>query len=352
MTAHHFATREELHAFWKAGRGYLLNNYKNCLHRTDCETYSHNPPGMTYTRRGFDTEVDVLRRLGPEGKNWYSCPTCNSHIDINAASDSAVTTRVTQAPEAQSVVSVVQASQQTEGNSDQLIDVICKFGRTVPRFTTGLAAADDLVYSDGFAFLMACSLDRGTRSEVIWKIPYYLKDELGHLNPVRVVQMSIEEIRQTIQRLPVKPRYTNDAPYTILQLAQIITTEFGGRAELLWEGRSPQEIVATLRRIRGIDTIAHMTVNLLHRYLGVAFSVKELHDIDVKPDVHVERVFLRTGLMDRSGRSIQVARQLREAYPAELDLGSWEIGRRWCHASDPDHEQCVLSALCPHRHIS
>ena len=51
----------------------------------------------------------------------------------------------------------------------------CVFGRSTPRFTTGLTAADDLLYSDGFAFLLACCLDRGMQSEIIGRIPYYLK---------------------------------------------------------------------------------------------------------------------------------------------------------------------------------
>jgi endonuclease III len=356
MADHYFSTREELHSFWKRGRGYLLNNFKNCLHETGCQTYRSNPPGLTYTRQGFVTPADVLRALGSEGHGWYSCPLCNPHISINAASVPAISTRVEELTAPPSTASVTRrarpSGEVTGATAEELIEAICEFGRSVPRFTTGLAAADELVYSDGFAFLLACCLDRGSRSETIWKIPYYLKMELGHLNPVQFAQMSIEEIQQALGRLPVRLRYTHDAPYTVLQLAQIISSEFGGRSEALWEGRSPREILRTLRRIRGVDTIANMAVNLLHRYLGIKFSFDELRDIDVKPDVHVERVFQRTGLMDRAGRSVQVARRLKEAYPADLDLGSWEIGRRWCHAISPDHEQCPLSAICPRRDAS
>jgi len=46
MAEHYFSTREELHSFWKRGRGNLLNNYKNCLHETGCHTYRANPPGL------------------------------------------------------------------------------------------------------------------------------------------------------------------------------------------------------------------------------------------------------------------------------------------------------------------
>jgi endonuclease III len=237
----------------------------------------------------------------------------------------------------------------TGATAEEIIEAICEFSQSVPRFTTGLAAADDLVYSDGFAFLLACCLDRGMRSEIIWRVPYYLKRELGHLELVRVARMSIEELRQTLGRLPEKLRYKHDAPYTISQLAEIIARDFGGRPESIWEGRSPRDVIRTLRRIRGVDTIANMAVNLLHRYLGVKFRFEELCHIDVKPDVHVERVFQRTGLMDRAGRSVEIARRLKSSHPAALDLGSWEIGRRWCYAISPDHDRCPLSAICPRR---
>ncbi len=146
------------------------------------------------------------------------------------------------------------------------------------------------------------------QSEIIGRIPYYLKRELGHLDPVRIAEMSLEVIRNALERLPQKPRYMHEAPNTVSELAEIIARDFGGRPESLWEGRSPRDIIRTLRRIRGVDTIANMTVNLLHRYLDVEFRLEDLCHIDVKPDVHVERVFYRTGLMDRAGRSVEAAR--------------------------------------------
>ena len=80
MAVHGFSTREELHAFWRRGGGYLLNSFRNCLHETGCDTYRHNPPGLSYTRQGFDTPQDVLQTLGPSGPRWYPCPTCTPEV--------------------------------------------------------------------------------------------------------------------------------------------------------------------------------------------------------------------------------------------------------------------------------
>jgi len=353
MADHYFSTREELHSFWRRGRGYLLNNFKNCLHETHCQTYRYNPPGLTYTRQGFDTPADVLRTLGSEGRRWYSCPICNPHISINAASAPASTARLEQMTTPPRTRLARPSGKATGSTSEELIEAICTFGRSVPRFTTGLEEADDLVFSDPFAFLVACSLDRGTKSEIIWKLPYYLRKHFGHLDPARISTLSEADVRQALEVLPVKPRYIGDAVLTILALSRLVTKRFDGQAERLWTAQPVQKIKNTLLSIRGVGPgIANMTINLLHRYLGVEFSLDNLRDIDVKPDVHVERVFQRTGLMDRTGGSVQVARRLHEAYPADLDLGAWEIGRRWCHAFDPDHEQCPLSAICPRRDAS
>ncbi|MCX7918507.1 MAG: hypothetical protein N3A72_02635 [bacterium] len=236
--------------------------------------------------------------------------------------------------------------------SDNLINQITlriiEFGQSLPRFSTGLPEADELVYCDNFAFLIACCLDRGMPSEIIWRIPYFLKQACGHLDPERFSKMSIEELSQVIYHLPVRPRYTNDAPYTIIQLATIITNEFGGKAENLWIGHSVREIYRTLRRIRGVgEGIANMTINLLHRYLNIELTVDDLRDIDVKPDVHVERVFQRTGLSPGAGSSVFAARLHSPNYPAALDLGAWTIGKNWCHAKVPNHEGCPIMAICP-----
>ncbi|MFB3897590.1 MAG: hypothetical protein ACE14V_14950 [bacterium] len=231
---------------------------------------------------------------------------------------------------------------------DQIVLKIKIFGQSLTRFSTGSAEADELVYSDNFAFLIACCLDRGMPSEIIWRIPFFLKRECGHLDPERFSKMSIEEMSQVISRLSAKPRYTNDTPYTIIQLSIIITNEFGGKAENVWKGHSAREIYSTLRRIRGVgEGIANMTINLLHRYFDIELTVDDLRNIDVKPDVHVERVFLRTGLSSSAGKSVFAARLHSPDYPAVLDLGAWTIGKEWCHANLPNHKSCPLADICP-----
>jgi endonuclease III len=53
---------------------------------------------------------------------------------------------------------------------------------------------------------------------------------------------------------------------------------------------------------------------------------------DIAYDVHVRRVFLRTGLASRDEvtHMVVVARALNPERPGALDLPAWDVGRRWC----------------------
>ena len=92
---------------------------------------------------------------------------------------------------------------------------------------------------------------------------------------------------------------------------------------------------------------AAMAVEILERDLGV--SLTDLSGSDIAYDVHVRRVFLRTGLAERDDvdHMVAVARTLYPQRPGALDNPAWDIGRRWCRANAPDCPTCPLVAACP-----
>jgi endonuclease III len=92
---------------------------------------------------------------------------------------------------------------------------------------------------------------------------------------------------------------------------------------------------------------AAMAVELLERHLGVPVTMMEGSDIAY--DVHVRRVFMRTGLSDRDDPNelIAVARALNPARPGALDDPAWRIGAQWCHQRDPECSACVIHEVCP-----
>lgn len=229
-------------------------------------------------------------------------------------------------------------------------DRLLEYGRTVTPdelMPTLHPEATRLVSEDPFAFLMACSLDRGAKAETIWTIPYWLKQEVGHLDPRHLATMPLEDIDAAIRRLPKKPRYLRDTARTIQDLSQLVTSEFEGDAGEVWKGKPALVVQNTMRRIHGVgEGIAAMTVLLLNRCWNVRFP--DWHAMNVKPDVHVQRVLYRvgvaTGLSEMAAQ--QAATLLNPEHPGALDPGLWMIGRTWCRESAPLCAACTLSDLC------
>jgi endonuclease-3 len=245
----------------------------------------------------------------------------------------------------------------SDGNRDAaIVERLLTLWDQIPRekqetlLVPGLATeAHELVRTNPFAFLLAASLDRGTKAEIIWTLPYWLKQALGHLDPCRIARMSEGDIRALLEQLPKKPRYINDAPRTIVSLARMVCDEFHGDATRLWDGRTALETRQKFQEIYGVgDGIAAMLVILLER-LGLA-RFSDPHNIPVKPDSHVIRVMGRLGLIPLGSteqHAVAKARALKPDYPGALDSPLWYIGRRFCHPITPACAECPLNDLCP-----
>ena len=150
---------------------------------------------------------------------------------------------------------------------------------------------------------------------------------------------------------PLRPRYgSRQGAKTLSDAANLVHGRFGGSAGAIWEHASPAEVEKTLQEIYGLGSgIAAMATRILHDDFG-CFRGQE-RQIDVKPDVHVVRVFRRTGLTEsESGdQAIRAARRLSPAFPGALDWPAWRIGQLWCHAREPQCDACPLTSVCPRR---
>lgn len=209
-------------------------------------------------------------------------------------------------------------------------------------------AANALVRDNAFAFLLAVIADMGIRAERAWALPYLLRQRLGYLTPVGLAEHP-EAVRAAVQQEPKLHRFVNAVPAWLVQAAQIVLGHYDGDAAALWsDNPTAIDLRRRLEEFPGIgQKKAAMAVEILARDLGK--PLRELSGGDVAYDVHLRRVFLRTGLAERDdvNNMVAVARALNPDRPGALDLPAWDIGRRWCRPVNPDCPMCPLNRACP-----
>jgi endonuclease III len=241
---------------------------------------------------------------------------------------------------------------------DALRDTILASGEELDPmvlFPTKVPEAAEYALADKFAFVIATCLDRGVPSEVIWTIPYDLRNALGHLNPCRLAVMTDADLSEVFYTLQRKPRYIHAAPRTIREIASIVCHEYNGDAEQIWVGKTAAAVRQTFLRVFGVGpALANMAVLLIQKAYGVRFKDFDAATVDIKPDVHTMRVLYRLGVTkaQTTQDAITGARAVNPSYPGALDAPLWHIGRTRCHATKPDCAGCPLVAVCPQVGVS
>lgn len=219
-------------------------------------------------------------------------------------------------------------------------------------FPVMVPEAAEIVASDPYAFSIATCLDRGTKADIIWTIPYDMKKKLGHLDPYKIHGMSLEELAALFKSLPRRPRYVNDAPRTVQDLTRIVVEECGGDAANIWIGKHAAEVKRTFLSIYGVGPgIANMAVLLIEQAFPIRFNDLDRPRMDIKPDVHTKRVLYRLGMSDRDDEAaaIEATRRMNPGWPGALDGALWWIGRYYCRPTNPDCLNCPVASACAKR---
>lgn len=209
--------------------------------------------------------------------------------------------------------------------------------------------ASQLVFENPYAFCVATCLDHGSKADLIWTIPYWLQQMVGHFDPYRFYQLSEVDLLGLINRLPRKPRFYTSAPRTIFELTRIVVEDFDGDAARIWRGRQAMAVRRTFLQIYGVGPgIANIAVLLLEKAYNVQFSDLDHSRMDIKPDVHTMRVLYRLGVSAavNEDEAIRAARHLNPSYPGEIDSSLWWLGRHYCSASNPACNLCPMQDLC------
>ena len=228
-----------------------------------------------------------------------------------------------------------------------------EFGRTRAAFSDWSELDGEtrtLIQGDPFAFLIAVAFDRGMRWEQAWRIPAEIKLK-GCLDPAQLASKGEPELVGLLEDLAVRPRWgVEEGAKTLSDAARLVWEGFGGDTGAIWRDASPAEVEKTLQEIHGIGTgIASMATRILRDDFG-CFRGQE-RQIDVKPDIHLVRVFQRLGITDTDSENeaILAARRLNREFPGELDWPAWRIGKEWCHPRKPNCAQCWMTDHCPKR---
>lgn len=199
---------------------------------------------------------------------------------------------------------------------------------------------------------MGVLFDQGVTAEQAWAAPYRLFQRLGHLDASLIAKMDPTEMSDVIARPPALHRFVNQMGRYIVLSWRHLVDHYAGDSRNIWSDCPTAKVLdARLREFHGISQKkAAMAVALLTKSFMI--PVQDMDQVDVAYDVHVRRVFLRTGLVENDSMQevLTAARNLSPEFPGALDLPTWAIGRQWCRPQQPLCETCPLGSLCPSRH--
>lgn len=215
-------------------------------------------------------------------------------------------------------------------------------------FFTSNTEAEKLIWSNSLAFVLAVLYDQGIKAERAWEIPYLLKSKLGYFDVNKIAETDENYLINLFNKSPKLHRFPATMAKRTIAACKLIVRKYNGKPENIWND-SPRsdDLQRRFEEFNGIgQKKASMATNILVRDFNIA--VVDKSGIDVSYDIHIRRVFLRTGLVDKDDVQTIVnrARELNPEYPGILDLGSWIIGRDYCHPNNPNCKDCPLSGYC------
>ena len=204
------------------------------------------------------------------------------------------------------------------------------------------------VVENANAFIIGLIADQSVKAEIAWSLPYRLKMRINSFDFDYIVNsLTIEDLEKIIKEKPALHRYPHKMATYIYKAMKKILREYNGDASEIWNGQSADVIV---RRFEEFDGISHKKASLgtllLIRDLDKEISNKQY--IDIAYDVHIRRIFLRMGLVDKDTQDnvIEAARKINPDFPGELTTSFWAIGRHFCHPTNPDCDNCPLNECC------
>lgn len=182
-----------------------------------------------------------------------------------------------------------------------------------------------------------------------WRLPYKLEERLGYFDFERILkEESVESLENIIKEKPALHRYPRKMAEYIYTAIEKVVNEYSSNISNMWKNNKDAEIIVkNLEEFKGIShKKATLGTLLLVRDFGV--SLENLSYIDIAYDVHVRRVFLRMGLVEKDNikEVTEKARFICKNFPGSLTLPFWVVGRKYCRTQNPKCSECRLNEFC------
>lgn len=198
------------------------------------------------------------------------------------------------------------------------------------------------------AYVLGCLMDSQIKSERAFSIPWLVKEAVGSFSIDRLAEFS-EEFYQDLFISKSLHRFPNNKAKVFHAAIQRIVNDYDSDASKIWANNpSSAAVVYRFLQFHGCGIkIATMAANILARQFKIPLSDHRL--IDISPDVHIERVFKRVGLVTTDApieAIIDKARKMNPEFPGVMDFICWEIGRQFCRPKNPLCDQCPIHSEC------
>jgi endonuclease III len=197
------------------------------------------------------------------------------------------------------------------------------------------------------AFVLGCLMDRQTKAEKAWRIPYEVFKATGAKDIKSLSAIKEKEYIKLFNKKKLHTYHNKMGPIFYKGVMKI-KQDYKGDASLIWAGKpSSATVVRRFLEFEGAGPkIATMAANILVRQYKIPFS--DLSSIDISPDVHVRRVMKRLGYVSKDDNMIIMykARELNPEFPGIFDILFWRVGNEHCKEQNPDCGQCPICEAC------
>ena len=206
---------------------------------------------------------------------------------------------------------------------DKLLEILKRLNKAYPKPKTALN------FSDPFQLLVATILSAQTTDVLVNKVTENL------FRNYRTVKDYADASLETLEKDTGSVNFYKTKAKNIQAGAKIIVSQFNS------------QVPKTMNELTSLPGVARKTANII---LSNAFGIHE----GIAVDTHVKRLSYRLGLTKNTD-PVKIEKDLMAITPKKEwgNISHLLIfhGRKICQARKPDHQECVLSNICPSRDI-